>query len=243
MIEHIILTNQWKYPVYFSSTVPPDSRLNLDNHLKKAGFGLKLVPEEGNSMFDVDEYHRLLWEVYKYRGLNDVKVYKDENAIGMLVSYPEMFVELSSYYLSAGEREKAKAELEKAIEVYPEYYRPYTFLSSLYKEDGKEKEADSLLKKAEERLKSVYQLNPQLLYLQYLGLFYISLRKTVEAEDIFYRAYKESPDNVISVRALSDLYIINGKFDRSIDILEKWLKDHPDDQAVSNVLQKLRTRK
>jgi tetratricopeptide (TPR) repeat protein len=243
MIEHIILTNQWKYPIYFSSTVPPDSRLNLDNHLRKAGFGMKLVSEEGNSMFDADKYHRLLWEVYKYRGLNDLKVYKDENAIGMMVSYPEMFIELSNYYLSAGEREKATVELEKAIEVYPDYYRPYTFLASLYKEDGREKEADSLLKKAEERLKSVYQVNPQLLYLQYLGLFYINLRKTVEAEDIFYRAYKESPDNAISVRALSDLYIINGKFDRSIAILEKWLMDHPNDQAVSNVLQKLRNRK
>ena len=47
MIENIILTNQWKYPIVFSSTVPPDGRINLDNHLKKAGFALKLVPEEG----------------------------------------------------------------------------------------------------------------------------------------------------------------------------------------------------
>jgi tetratricopeptide (TPR) repeat protein len=242
MIENIILSNQWKYPVFFSSTVPPDGRVNLDNHLNKAGFGMKLVREEGKNMFDPDKYHKFLWEVYRYRGLNDAKVYKDENAIGMMVSYPEMFIELSNYYLSFGDREKAIAELQKAVQVYPDYYRTYSILSRLYNEEGKADSAQSLLKKGEAHLKNLYNLNPQLLYLQYLGLFYISQRNTKEAEKIFYQAYQQSPDNEISFRALSDLYIMNGKYTESEKILEKWLKSHPYDQSVSDVLQKLRTR-
>lgn len=242
MIEDIIFANEWKYPIYFSSTVPPTGRLNLNDHLKKAGFGMKLVPEEGKSMLDADRYHQLLGEVYRYRGLNDMKVYKNENAIGMLVSYPEMFIELSNYYLSSEDKEKAKAELEKSLQIYPDYYRTYSFLAKIYKEEGKVEEAENLLKKVEEHLKTLYDFNPQLLYLQYMGLFYISQRKTREAEDIFYQAYQESPDNAISVRALSDLYIMNGKYRKSEKVLERWLKDHPGDQAVSNVLQRLRTR-
>jgi len=246
MIENILITNNWRYPVYFSSTVPPGGRIyggeSIDNHLKKAGFGMKLVSEEGRLMFDLDRYHQLLWEVYRYRGLNDIKVYKDENAIGMMVSYPEMFIELSNYYLSSGDKEKTKAELQKSLQIYPDYYRTYSLLARLYKEEGKVKEAETLLKKAEEHLKNLYNFNPQLLYLQYLGLFYISQRRTKEAEDIFYQAYQESPDNAISFRALSDLYIMNGKYREAERILERWLKDHPQDQAVSNVLQRLRTR-
>ncbi len=242
MIENIIMSNQWKYPVFFSSTVPPDGRVNLDNHLKKAGFGMKIVPEEGKFMFDPDKYNKLLWEVYHYRGLNNTKVYKDENAIGMMVSYPEMFIELSNYYLSSGNREKAKAELQKAIQVYPDYYRSYSILAGLYNEEGKADSTRSLLKKGEAHLKSLYNLNSQLLYLQYLGLFYISQKNTKEAEKIFYQAYQESPDNEISFRALSDLYIMNGKYTESERILEKWLESHPNDQTVNNVLQKLRSR-
>ncbi|MDH4223566.1 MAG: tetratricopeptide repeat protein, partial [candidate division Zixibacteria bacterium] len=155
---------------------------------------------------------------------------------------PEMFIELCGQYLSSGEKSKAIAELEKAIEIYPDYYRTYSILASLYTEEGREKEVDPLLRKAEQHLKALYLRNPQLLYLQYLGLFYISQRKTIEAEKIFFQAYKESPDNAISVRALADLYIMNGKYGESEKILEKWLIDHPDDQAVSSVLQRLRSR-
>ena len=242
MIEHIILANQWKYPIYLSSTVPPDGRLDLEDHLVKAGFGMKLVPKVDKSKFDKDRSHQLLWEVYRYRGLNDMNLYMDENAIGMMVTYPEMFIELCGQYLSSGDKSKAIAELEKAIEIYPDYYRTYAILASLYTEEGREKEVDPLLKKAEQHLKALYLRNPQLLYLQYLGLFYISQRKTIEAEKIFFQAYKESPDNAISVRALADLYIMNGKYGESEKILEKWLIDHPDDQAVSSVLQRLRSR-
>jgi tetratricopeptide (TPR) repeat protein len=240
MIENIILTNQWKYPIVFSSTVPPDGRVNLDNHLKKAGFALKLVPEEGKFMYDVDQFHKLLWEVYKYRGLNDMKVYKDENAIGMLISYPEMFIELSNVYSAGGDKVKAEAELEKSIQVYPDYYRTYSTLADLYRQEGKTQEADALLKKAEEHLKKLYDSNPQLLYLQYLGLFYIGQRRLQDAENTFYQSYKISPDNDISFRALSDLYIMNKKYSQSQKILERWVQDHPNDPTVNDVLQKLR---
>ena len=240
MIENIILTNQWKYPIVFSSTVPPDGRINLDNHLKKAGFALKLVPEEGRVMYDADLFHKLLWEVYKYRGLNDMKVYKDENAIGMLISYPEMFIELSNVYSSSGDKGKAEAELEKAIQVYPDYYRTYSILADLYRQEGKTQAADALLKKAEEHFKKLYDSNPQLLYLQYLGLFYIGQRRIQDAENTFYQAYQISPDNDISFRALSDLYIMNKKYSQSQKILERWVQDHPNDPTVNDVLQKLR---
>ena len=240
MIENIILTNQWKYPIYFSSTVPPDGRINLDSHLKKAGFALKLVPEEGKFMYDVDLYHKLLWEVYKYRGLNDMKVFKDENAIGMLISYPEMFIELSNVYSSGGDKGKAEAELEKSIQVYPDYYRTYSILADFYRQQGKTQAADALLKKAEEHLKKLYDSNPRLLYLQYLGLFYIGQRRIQDAENTFYQAYQISPDNDINFRALSDLYIMNKKYSQSQKILERWVQDHPNDPTVNDVLQKLR---
>ncbi len=241
MIENIVLTNRWKYPIVFSSTVPPDGRINLDTHLKKAGFALKLVPEEGKFMYDLDLFHRLLWDVYKYRGLNDMKVYKDENAIGMLISYPEMFIELGNVYSSAGDKAKAEAELEKSIQVYPDYYRTYSILADLYRQQGKTQAADALLKKAEEHLKKLYDSNPQLLYLQYLGLFYIGQRRIQDAENTFYQAYKISPDNDINFRALSDLYIMNKKYSQSQKILERWVQDHPNDPTVNDVLQKLRT--
>jgi len=240
MIENIILTNQWKYPIVFSSTVPPDGRLNLDNHLKKAGFALKLVPEEGKFMYDLDLFHKLLWEVYRYRGLNDMNVYKDENAIGMLISYPEMFIELGNVYLNQGDTLKDEAELKKSIQIYSDYYRTYAILADLYRQEGKTQDADALLKNAEEHLKKLYESNPQLLYLQYLGLFYLGQRRIQDAENTFYQAYQISPDNDISFRALSDLYIMNKKYSQSEKILERWMQDHPNDATVNDVLQKLR---
>src|SRR3990170_4945995 len=47
MIEHIVRTNNWKFPIYFSATVSSGNRVGLDRHLLIQGYAYKLVSEEG----------------------------------------------------------------------------------------------------------------------------------------------------------------------------------------------------
>jgi len=238
MVENILLANQWRYPFYFARTVPSSNRVGLDDHVVREGLVDRVVPEKGKDMIDPERYHKNLWEVYRYRGLADMDVYKDETTVGLLMNYSERFIELAEYYLKNDQREKAKAELEKAVEVLPDYYRTHLQLYKLYLDEGKTEKADSLLDAYEERMNALIKRCPQiLLYYQYLGLAYQAREKFEQAEEIMQRAYQMNPSDRMTFQILRQLYLYSKKFDKLVQLLNGWLEEHPDDEQSRRLLE------
>jgi tetratricopeptide (TPR) repeat protein len=238
MIQNILLSNNWKYPFYFSSTVPTENRMGLDRHLKREGLINLIVPEEGDQMMDVDKYRKNLFEVYKYRGLNDINVYKDENTVGLSFSYPENFIDLSMYYRDQKQMEEAKDVLEKAIEIFPDYYRPYILLFRFLRDEGKTEEADRILKACEDRSKLLVEKYPEILYYhQFLGLVYQTEGNSEEAVRAFKEALQMSPSDRISFQILGQILAASKKNKELVEILERWIKYNPDDQQALQMLE------
>ncbi|OGC75965.1 MAG: hypothetical protein A2145_00455 [candidate division Zixibacteria bacterium RBG_16_40_9] len=241
MVENIILSNEWKYPVYFSSTVSQDNRLNLDPHLKLEGYAWRLVPEQGERMIDSDLFYQRLTQVYQYRGLNDYRVIKDENTSGLLVNYPEKFIELANYYVGNADTTRAVELLNKSKEIYPDYWRTYIVLSGIYSSQNKTDQKDKLLAEGESHLKKMLDFNPHNhTYAQYLGLLLQMQNKGEDAIPHLVRSYKMSPSNIISYRSLLSIYISKNRIQEAASLVESWLENNPTDQFSLNLLQQLR---
>ncbi len=241
MIENIILSNDWKYPIYFSSTVSQDNRLNLDLHLKLEGYAWRLVPEQGERMIDSDLFYQRLTQVNRYRGLNDHRVIKDENTSGLLVNYPEKFIELATYYLGKADTVRTLELLNKSKQIYPDYWRTYIVLSGIYNSQNKTDLKSELLSEGENHLKKMIDFNPHNhTYSQYLGLLLQMQNKGEEAVPYLVRSYKMSPSNIISYRSLLSIYISKNRIQEAISLVESWLQNNPTDQFSINLLQQLR---
>ena len=238
MVEHILLANKWQYPFYFSRTTPSSNRVGLDDHVRKEGLVDRVVAEEGESMIDPERFHKNLWEVYQYRGLADMNVYKNETTVGLLINYSERFIELAEYYLKKNQTDKAIAELEIAVSVLPDYYRTHLQLYKLYSDGGDTTKADSLLEDYQARMETLIRKCPEiLLYYQYLGLAYQAQEKFDQAEKIMQKAYEINPTDKMTFQILRQLYAYTKQFDKLAPLLANWLEDHPDDEQSRRLLE------
>ncbi len=244
MVENIVLTNNFKYPFYFSRTTPSSSRVGLDDHAKKEGLADLLVPEQGKEMMDPERFRKNLWEVYRYRGLDDVNVYKDENTVGLLMNYAERFIDLADYYQQNKQVDKAKETLEKSVQVYPDYYRTQLQLYRLYNDTGEKEKADKLLESYENRMNTQIRRCPEiLLYYQYLGLAYQSQGKAEQAESIMEKAYQINPTDIMNYQLLRQVYAYNKQGEKLLKLITDWLEENPNDEQSRKILENYRNQK
>jgi tetratricopeptide (TPR) repeat protein len=242
-LEDIAVTNQWKYPFYFARTTPPSSRVGLDDHVVKEGLVDRLVPEEGKDMLDPVIFRHNLWDVYRYRGLADMNVYKDDNTIGLLMNYSERFIDLADYYRSHDQTEDAIAALEKSARVLPDYYRTYIQLYRIFTDRGEAPKADSLLTAYEKRMETLTAKYLELLlYHQYLALAYQAQEKFLDAQRAMEKAYDISPQDKMTFQILRQLYMINQEPDKLVKLLENWLEAYPSDQQTRQLLERYKNQ-
>ena len=98
--------NGWKRPVYFAATVNQNNTVGLSGYLGSAGIIQKLVPVKGDSILPLQMGKNLL-QKYRYRNFNNKNVYADRTAVQLFNNYRHLFILLSRYYLSRGDKEKA----------------------------------------------------------------------------------------------------------------------------------------
>ena len=105
MIIKMIHWNEWKRPIHFAITIPASNRLSLDPYLRMEGMTMRLVPERDLGP-DYEKLTRNLYEVYRFRSLNDSTVYKDENTARLLGNYRACILQLAENYRAKGQGEE-----------------------------------------------------------------------------------------------------------------------------------------
>jgi hypothetical protein len=116
-----IANNFPQRPIYFGITGDDDFQMGLRKNLRDEGFAMKLVPENtSNSPVNIDKTFDLLVNKYRYRGLNDSKVYFDETARRDIQYYRAIFFKLAAYLKIKGDSERLKLLMEKYHEAIPE---------------------------------------------------------------------------------------------------------------------------
>ena len=133
MVLDILAQNNWERPVYFAITVGSESYQNLDAYFRLDGFTYRLVPiktvnENGDKgSINSDILFNSVMEKFQWGGINDPRVYLDENNLRMLMNVKNNFLRLATQLIKESKTDKARQVLDKCYEVMPFECVPASF--------------------------------------------------------------------------------------------------------------------
>jgi tetratricopeptide (TPR) repeat protein len=227
MIVEIINAVQWQKPVYFAVTVSEGNKLGLDEYMTMEGMAFRMYPQKVASNLDVEKTRHNLWDVYKYRGLTDPLVYKDDNSLKLLSNYNAAYFQLALRYANEMNRpEEAISTLNRADSLIGIGWRGYYLKSQIYTRMGKYQEAA-------DQLNLVLKEKPQEIgVFMNLGQIYSSIGKPEEAIQAYEKVLAIRPNVGQAYQALEKLYLDKKDFGKIVQIINRWLTINPKDEQA-----------
>lgn len=131
MTMDLIESNNWERPVYFAITASKDNYLNLDKYLHREGLAYRLLPATGrdNDLFsgsvNTEIMYTKLMETFRWGGIDNPKVYLDENNQRMISNFRYSFASLANALYEEGKADSARKVLDRCIELTPNERVPY----------------------------------------------------------------------------------------------------------------------
>ena len=158
LVLDVVMSNQWKRPIYFAVTCSPDSKIGLDSYLWFEGMAMRLEPRrvtqeesaldpsivEANLLHEPAGFSRTPMSGFKFRGLADPRVFLDDNIQRLLLNYRFAFMRLAYFYASTpGDQAKSQQVLDRMEQAIPRSRVPMSWemlsdLSFLYNRLGRE---------------------------------------------------------------------------------------------------------
>jgi hypothetical protein len=128
-ILDIVANNFEDRPIYMGQTIPNEFVNLFRNHIKTVGLAYFITPEKmtRETMYDIEKNYDLFMNKFRYRGLNDPKIYWDETANRTTFWYRQGFMMLASELLQKGDRERALKVLDKYDETFLPIHTAYTY--------------------------------------------------------------------------------------------------------------------
>lgn len=210
MVDDIVLENNWKRPIYFSSPPYAESPLNLRSRAVAIGLVYKLERNPKPNLIDTDKGFDLYMHTYRFGGYENSKVYRDENATGVFIGVGVNGIRIYDDLIKQGDTTRAIEIADKLIDSYPEYWQTYILLSDIYMKRGDTTKAHDLMVQLKDTLTSFSESNPEnLFYKQDLGLAKIELGQQdndlamQEAGlSLLWEAFRANPNNSYGFRKL-----------------------------------------
>ena len=153
-ILDMVVTNNWKRPIYFAITVDPNQFVRLDPYFQKTGLAYRLVPfstrAEGARPINTEKMYDNVMNRFKWGGADKPGVYLEENTMRMCKSYRMyVFGELAQALIREGKRDKALAVADKAMKVLPAVNVPLDYsaiaIGETYMALGKKDKGEPIL--------------------------------------------------------------------------------------------------
>lgn len=240
MLENIILTNKWKYPIYFSSASGEvrDTPLNLVDRLFRDGMVLRLSPSVTQMAYDEVSTDSLFFKVYDYANLSDTMVAQDENAAGISLSYPERMLDYQMYIMRNGDSLRAERLLDRICQTIPSYWRSRLSQRDMYQRKGDTAKADAIQREMMAYLHGFLNKNPEnVFFYQFLGSTYHVLGDLEKAEYYLTKGWDLNHDKDHSFRSLMGLYYEMRRPGDMVRIATQFKEYHADDPLANEVLR------
>ncbi len=132
----LLSTNEWKRPVYISTTVPSDQYKGLEKFFVQEGLAYRIAPiridtpEKGEfGMIDPVVMYDNLMNKFTWGNAGDPKVYLDENNRRMFSNFKRIFASLGKDFVQAGDSAKAVEVARKGLGIVPKEKMPDDFFS------------------------------------------------------------------------------------------------------------------
>jgi hypothetical protein len=156
-IMDLLSTNNWKRPVYYSTTVPSSQYKGLEKYFVQEGLAYRVVPiktdkpEQGEfGTIDVDIMYDNMMNKFKWGNAEDPKVYLDENNRRMFSNFRRIFGTLAKELLVKGDTVKAIEAVHRGLAIVPAEKIPNDFfsvgLAEVLLRAGKTEEGEKLIK-------------------------------------------------------------------------------------------------
>ena len=122
IILNIIASNQWKRPIYFTST---QIGMGLNDYLRREGLTFRLIPIKATTDVNAEPMYQHMMTKFS-NGHADVKgVYFDEENRRHLYQIRQSYGDLARELLARGKKDSAKAVVLKADQLVPDANVPY----------------------------------------------------------------------------------------------------------------------
>ncbi|KPK74521.1 MAG: hypothetical protein AMJ89_06080 [candidate division Zixibacteria bacterium SM23_73] len=249
MIDNIMEANNWKYPVYFAVTVSGENKIYkgkpIDDHLRMEGMAYRVVKEEGKMMVEPEIMRDKLFNVFRFRGVSDPKVYKDENDNRLLANYTSCFLGLADTLRRAKQYDEAIQVTKKVSELLPTDWRPYAYLMQIFGESEQPQDSiDKVVEQAKQALQASEELEGQNLIerLYYnLGYTYKRQGRTQKAIDSMNKILAMNRSFQPALEALAGIYYANKDKEALTKLFETWVSNNPTDARAVDMLNQLRS--
>ncbi len=135
MVLDLLANNDWKRPIYFAITVSRENYLNLESYFELHGLAYKIVPILSPAIqgevtgIDTKILYDNMINKFKWGGINNPKVYLDDNNLRMASNFRNNFAKLAEALITEGKKDSALTVLDKCIEVMPNSTIPYNYYS------------------------------------------------------------------------------------------------------------------
>ena len=249
MIDNILGTNKWKYPIYFAVTVASENRLYkgepIDDHLRMEGMAYRVVKEEGKLMVEPDIMRDKLFNVFRFRGVGDPSVHKDENDYRLLANYTSCFLGLADTLRRAKQYQEAIGVANRVSELLPYDWKPYAYLLQLYAES---EQPDDSVQKVIQRAEAVVKKTKALAEEELIERLYFNLGYTYKQRGETQKAI-DSMNKILSINenfrpaleALVSIYYAEKDKESLTKLLETWVENNPDDAQTMTMLNQIKS--
>jgi hypothetical protein len=232
MVRDIILNAKWQRPVYFAVTVSPDGLIGMGDYMRMEGLAMKFTPVKGNTQYDFRQitetalresllnepngFYREPHRGFRFRGLNNPKIYFNEQDRRLMANYRNSFMRLALYYANVvgdtGKTAEVMETMEKKISrsVFPMDWRTMSDIARIYSWVGSKQRFDEYANEVEAQCWDLInrgQANPTLESNPYRALIEIySERKDYQKEmDVLKRVQKQYPNDQGLRQRISEL--------------------------------------
>ncbi len=249
MIDNILETNRWRYPIYFAVTVASENRKykgeSIDDHLRMEGMAYRVVKETGKLMVEPDIMRDKLFGVFRFRGVGDPSVHKDENDIRLLANYTSCFLGLADTLRRAKQYDEAIQVAKRISDLLPYDWRPYAYLLQLYAESEQPDDSiQAIFQRAEEMVQKSKTLAEQQfierLYFN-LGYKYKERGQTKKAIDSMKKILSINKSFKPALEALVSIYYAEKDKESLTQLLETWVENNPEDAQTISMLNQIKS--
>ncbi|WP_210486339.1 glycosyltransferase family 117 protein [Rufibacter aurantiacus] len=153
-ILDLLANNNWKRPVYFSTTADNSDFMGLDNYLQLEGLAYRIVPVQSRSQDQMgyiakDIMYDNMMNKFSWRNLDRTDIFYDENYLRFPANARDKYYQLTLEYLKAGDKATAKKIMDYCFAQLPDKSIPYDyyippFVVPLY-EVGEQKRAQEIV--------------------------------------------------------------------------------------------------
>lgn len=231
MVLDMLFATKFRRPMYFALTVSDDNKCGLERYLRMDGLASKIV---GVADLDMSATHvaRNMFEVYKFRNMNDPDVYFDDNIRRLTQNYRTLYLRLVEYYRGKASNPRTRNRVD---DVLPEIEDPNQKILTIL--DRMDKTIpESVIPIRDYRIKLA------------IGQFYADAgnpdRLRAEIQDVLKNEKVYRVDNAAKVRVASVCQYVLKDHDAAIDILKPIVTTDPNNgEALGWYVQALEDKK